>query len=107
FFSRRRRHTRFSRDWSSDVCSSDLLRVLELLEAMPPYQGGGGQIRAVFKDRTEYAELPAKFEAGTPAIAETIGLGAAVDYVRGRSEERRVGEECGAGWWRYMLEVSR
>ena len=55
----------------------------ELLEEMPPYQGGGGQIRAVFLDHTEYAELPAKFEAGTPAIAEVIGLGAAVDYLRG------------------------
>jgi len=54
----------------------------ELLEEMPPYQAGGGQIRAVFLDHTEYAELPAKFEAGTPAIAEVIGLGAAVDYVR-------------------------
>jgi cysteine desulfurase/selenocysteine lyase len=54
----------------------------ELLEAMPPYQTGGGQIRAVFLDHTDYAELPAKFEAGTPAIAEVIGLGAAVDYVQ-------------------------
>jgi cysteine desulfurase / selenocysteine lyase len=54
----------------------------ELLEAMPPYQGGGGQIKAVYRDHTEYAELPAKFEAGTPAIAEVIGLGAAIDYVQ-------------------------
>lgn len=54
----------------------------ELLEAMPPYQGGGGQIKAVFLDHAEYAELPAKFEAGTPAIAEVIGLGAAIDYLR-------------------------
>ncbi|HKF15581.1 MAG TPA: cysteine desulfurase [Candidatus Dormibacteraeota bacterium] len=55
----------------------------ELLEAMPPYQGGGGQIRSVFLDHTDYAELPDKFEAGTPAIAEVIGLGAAVDYLQG------------------------
>lgn len=54
----------------------------ELLEAMPPYQGGGGQIRSVFLDHTDYAELPEKFEAGTPAIAEVIGLGAAVDYLQ-------------------------
>ena len=54
----------------------------ELLEAMPPYQGGGGQITSVFLDHTDYAELPEKFEAGTPAIAEVIGLGAAVDYLQ-------------------------
>jgi cysteine desulfurase/selenocysteine lyase len=53
----------------------------ELLEAMPPYQAGGGQIRAVYLDHTDYAELPEKYEAGTPAIAEAIGLGAAVDYL--------------------------
>ncbi len=53
-----------------------------LLEAMPPYQGGGGQIRAVFLDHTDYAGLPEKYEAGTPAIAEAIGLGPAVDYLR-------------------------
>jgi cysteine desulfurase/selenocysteine lyase len=53
----------------------------ELLEAMPPYQTGGGQIRAVYLDHTDYAELPEKYEAGTPAIAEAIGLGAAVDYL--------------------------
>lgn len=54
----------------------------DLLEAMPPYQTGGGEIRAVYLDHTEYAELPDKFEAGTPAIADVIGLGAALDYVR-------------------------
>jgi cysteine desulfurase / selenocysteine lyase len=54
----------------------------ELLEAMPPFEGGGDMIKAVFLDHTEYAGLPEKFEAGTPAIAEVIGLGAAVDYLR-------------------------
>jgi cysteine desulfurase/selenocysteine lyase len=53
----------------------------ELLEAMPPFLGGGDMIRAVFLDHTEYAGLPEKFEAGTPAIAEVIGLGAAIDYL--------------------------
>jgi cysteine desulfurase / selenocysteine lyase len=52
-----------------------------LLEAMPPYQGGGDMILSVTFEKTIYAELPHKFEAGTPNIAGTIGLGAAVDYV--------------------------
>ncbi|MFO1429405.1 MAG: cysteine desulfurase [Candidatus Competibacteraceae bacterium] len=52
-----------------------------LLEAMPPYQGGGDMIRMVTFAKTEYADLPHKFEAGTPAIADVIGLGAALDWV--------------------------
>ena len=52
-----------------------------LLEQMPPYQGGGDMIRSVTFDKTTYAELPHKFEAGTPHIAGAIGLGAAVDYL--------------------------
>ena len=54
----------------------------DLLESMPPFLGGGDMIRAVFLDHTEYAGLPEKFEAGTPAIAEVIGLGAAIDYLQ-------------------------
>jgi cysteine desulfurase / selenocysteine lyase len=54
-----------------------------LLEAMPPYQGGGDMIKTVTFAATEYADLPHKFEAGTPHIAGVIGLGAAIDYVRG------------------------
>jgi cysteine desulfurase/selenocysteine lyase len=53
----------------------------ELLEAMPPAFGGGNMISQVFPTHSTWAPLPAKFEAGTPAIAEAIGLGAAVDYV--------------------------
>lgn len=53
-----------------------------LLEAMPPYQGGGDMIRRVTLERSTWNDLPWKFEAGTPAIAEAIGLGAAVDYLR-------------------------
>ena len=53
----------------------------QLLEAMPPYQGGGDMIRKVSFTETEYNILPYKFEAGTPSIADTIGLGAAVDYL--------------------------
>ena len=52
-----------------------------LLEAMPPYQGGGDMIRSVAFEHTEYNEIPYKFEAGTPNIAGVIGLGAALDYV--------------------------
>jgi cysteine desulfurase / selenocysteine lyase len=52
-----------------------------LLEAMPPYQGGGDMIRKVTFEETEYNVLPYKFEAGTPAIAEVVGLGAAIDYL--------------------------
>jgi len=52
-----------------------------LLDAMPPYQGGGDMISSVTFEKTEYNELPYKFEAGTPNIAGGIGLGAAIDYV--------------------------
>jgi cysteine desulfurase/selenocysteine lyase len=52
-----------------------------LLEAMPPYQGGGDMIRTVTFEKTEYNVLPYKFEAGTPNIAGSIALGAAIDYV--------------------------
>jgi cysteine desulfurase / selenocysteine lyase len=53
----------------------------ELLEKMPPYQGGGDMIESVTFEKTTYAQLPNKFEAGTPDIAGVVGLGAAVDYV--------------------------
>ena len=52
-----------------------------LLEAMPPWQGGGGMIREVQMERSTYAPPPERFEAGTPPIAEVVGLGAALDYV--------------------------
>lgn len=53
----------------------------KLLEAMPPYQGGGEMIDSVSFEKTTYADLPFKFEAGTPHIAGTAALGAALDYV--------------------------
>lgn len=56
---------------------------LELLEAMPPYQGGGDMIRTVSFERTEYAEPPQRFEAGTPNIAGVIGMGAGLEYLEG------------------------
>lgn len=54
----------------------------ELLDAMPPYQGGGEMIKVVSFSGTEFNELPHKFEAGTPNIAGAIGLAAGIDYVR-------------------------
>ena len=53
----------------------------DLLEKMPPYQGGGDMIKMVTMKETQYNELPHKFEAGTPNISGVIGLGAAIDYV--------------------------
>lgn len=59
-----------------------------LLEAMPPYQGGGDMIESVAFEQTTYAALPNRFEAGTPDIAGAIGLGAAIDYVQEIGFER-------------------
>lgn len=53
----------------------------KLLDAMPPYQGGGDMIKSVTFEKTIYNDLPYKFEAGTPSIAGGIGLGAAIDYM--------------------------
>jgi cysteine desulfurase/selenocysteine lyase len=54
----------------------------DVLNAMPPYQGGGDMIARVTFEKTTYKDAPYRFEAGTPAIAEVIGLGAAIDYVQ-------------------------
>ena len=59
----------------------------ELLAAMPPYQGGGDMIRSVSLSHTEYAEPPARFEAGTPNVAGAVGLGAAIEYLGQVAEE--------------------
>ena len=55
----------------------------ELLDAMPPFLGGGDMILSVTMEKSTWAALPAKFEAGTPPIAQAIGLGAALEYVSG------------------------
>lgn len=55
----------------------------EILDAMPPWQGGGSMIDRVTFAKTTYAPAPTRFEAGTPAIVEAIGLAAAIDYVEG------------------------
>ena len=59
-----------------------------LLEELPPFQGGGDMIRTVTFERTTYAALPHKFEAGTPNIAGAVGLGAAIDYLTGLDWDR-------------------
>lgn len=59
-----------------------------LLEAMPPYQGGGDMIRTVTFEETTYADPPARFEAGTPPIAQAVGLAAALDYMTGIGLDR-------------------
>jgi cysteine desulfurase/selenocysteine lyase len=57
------------------------------LDAMPPYEGGGEMIREVEEERVTYGDPPHRFEAGTPAIAEAVGLGAAIDYINGLGRE--------------------
>ena len=64
-----------------------------LLDAMPPFMGGGDMIATVTKEKSTWAELPAKFEAGTPQIVQAIGLGAAVDYVSSVGLERIANHE--------------
>ncbi len=66
----------------------------ELLEKMNPFQGGGDMIRSVTFEKTTYAGLPNKFEAGTPAIASQIGLGAAIDYLNTIGREAAVAYEA-------------
>ncbi len=69
----------------------------EHLEAMPPYHGGGEMIRKVTFEGTDYAGIPNKFEAGTPNIADTIGLGATIDYLN------QVGMDAVAGYEQELL----
>ena len=64
-----------------------------LLDAMPPYQGGGDMIASVTFEKTEYNVLPYKFEAGTPNIAGVVGLGAAVAYLQGLDREALLAHE--------------
>ena len=67
----------------------------ELLEAMPPYQGGGEMIDLVTFEKTTYKEPPHRFEAGTPAIVEAIGLAAAVDWLSSLDQEEVAAHENG------------
>ncbi|MCO5226723.1 MAG: cysteine desulfurase [Thermomicrobiales bacterium] len=53
-----------------------------VLESMPPYQGGGSMIRKVTLEKTTWADIPSRFEAGTPSVGDVVGLGAAIDYLQ-------------------------
>src|SRR2546429_4208335 len=83
FFSSRRRHTRCSRDWSSDVCSSDLIEA-------------GEPLRACRQSRMDALIL-----VGADVVGRAPGPGTASQVERGRSEERRVGKECRSRWSPY------
>ena len=67
---------------------------LELLETMNPFQGGGDMIKTVTFEKTTYADPPNRFEAGTPAIASQIGLGAAIDYLNSIGREEAAAYEA-------------
>ena len=71
-----------------------------LLDRMPPYQGGGDMIATVTLQRSTWAPLPAKFEAGTPMIAQVLGLGAALDYVS------QLGLDAIAAWEQDLLRYA-
>jgi cysteine desulfurase/selenocysteine lyase len=66
----------------------------ELLEAMPPFLGGGSMIKVVELEQSTYADVPARFEAGTPAIGEAIALGEACDFLKGVGMEAIHRHEC-------------
>ncbi|MFD2207247.1 cysteine desulfurase [Kiloniella antarctica] len=67
----------------------------DLLNSMPPYQGGGEMIDLVTFEKTTYKEIPHRFEAGTPAIVEAIGLGAAIEYIEAIGRENIAAHENG------------
>jgi cysteine desulfurase/selenocysteine lyase len=73
---------------------------MELLEKMNPFQGGGDMIKTVTFEKTTYADPPNKFEAGTPAIASQIGLGAAIDYLNS------IGREAAAAYEAELLRYA-
>ncbi|CAH9146796.1 unnamed protein product [Cuscuta epithymum] len=74
----------------------------ELLSTMPPFMGGGEMIADVYMDHSTYADPPSRFEAGTPAIGEAIGLGAAIDYLSGIGMQRIHDYEVELG--RYLFD---
>lgn len=74
--------------------SGALVAKPELLEAMPPYQGGGEMIRQVWDDHATWNRIPHKFEAGTPNVEAAVGLAAAMDYLDGLGREHVVAHEA-------------
>src|SRR5207253_6407651 len=98
FFSSRRRHTRWPRDWSSDVCSSDLvgIRPEDLI-------GRTDRRNLVALDHERHVVLNG-IDVGDGCLGEHDGTGRRLSLESAlleRSEERRVGKECGDGWWSY------
>ena len=79
--------------FSARPASACFMARLQLLESMPPYQGGGDMIKSVTFEKTTYADLPNKFEAGTPHIEGGIGLGAAIDWVQSVGLEKMAAYE--------------
>ncbi|KAL0037076.1 hypothetical protein WJX77_011603 [Trebouxia sp. C0004] len=82
---------------------------LEVLEQMPPFQGGGEMIQDVYLDHSTYAEPPSRFEAGTPGIAEAIGLGVACDYLTdiGMENIHRYEEELGGYLYQQLSSLNK
>jgi cysteine desulfurase / selenocysteine lyase len=80
---------------------------LDLMRSMPPFLGGGEMIADVFLDHATYADLPHRFEAGTPAIAEAIALGAAVDYLTaiGMDKIHTYEAELNAYLWQQLQQI--
>src|SRR2546422_8408201 len=102
FFSSRRRHTRCSRDWSSDVCSSDLVKVLD--DAFWIKRGFCSTVHSYTNDQPihdfPHKDLRRARAAALSMIPTTTGAATAVGLVL-RSEERRVGKECRSRWSPY------
>src|SRR5690606_40065665 len=94
------RHTRFSRDWSSDVCSSDLFTfrddapTAELVDALPKVRIGPDAIQITVEYSDDVAINAATFDANDIRVSTTINGRQVILQSAGRSEERRVGEEC-------------
>src|SRR5690606_40589544 len=106
FFSSRRRHTRFSRDWSSDVCSSDL----QTAEAGAVRLGRPGQngLATLMSQAVEESNVDISTELVNMIITQrTYQANAQSISTQSRSEERRVGKECRAGWRRSELSKKR
>jgi cysteine desulfurase/selenocysteine lyase len=82
---------------------------MDVLESMPPWMGGGEMIQDVFLDHSTYAAPPARFEAGTPSIAEAIGLGAACDYLSniGMDQVHAYEEEIGGYLYEQLAAVDK
>src|SRR2546422_2874109 len=95
FFSSRRRHTRCSRDWSSDVCSSDLERLAERAELL-----AGVRLRVGIEGRAAVGRLE-RLPQQALELGQIRGAEREADVARRRSEERRVGKECRSRWSPY------